>query len=66
MFKVGDTVTVVHPDKDGAYAQLVGKPLTVIKPFRRDSALTWFTGGGDVVACFTSRLAFYNLNLENK
>lgn len=65
-FKDGDIVTVVHPDKTGAYTQLVGKPLTVLNKVHRDSDLTWFTGGGDVMACFTWRLDYYNLNLENK
>ena len=66
MFKEGDIVTVVNPGPFEAYKNLVGKPLTVIARKSRDEALTWFTGGGETDACFTWRLDFYNLNLENK
>lgn len=65
-FKVGDIVTVVNPGPFAAYKELVGKPLTVIDSKSRDEYLTWFTGGEPTDGCFTWRLDYYNLNLENK
>ena len=66
MFKEGDIVTVVNPGPFESYKNLVGRPLTVIKRKSRYGDLTWFTGGGITDACFTWRLDFHNLNLENK
>lgn len=66
VFNKGDIVTVVNPGPFASYKELVGKPLTVIESKNRDENLTWFTGGDPTKACFTWRLDYYNLNLENK
>ena len=66
VFNKGDIVTIVNPGTFGIYKKLVGKPLTVIESKNRDENLTWFTGGEPTDTCFTWRLDYYNLNLENK
>lgn len=66
VFNIGDVVTVVNPGPFEAYKELVGKQLTVIESKYRDENLTWFTGGAPTEACFTWRLDYYNINLENK